>query len=241
MGQVLAQRSVKRAHQVKPPRSERSCALRRPRTPRSALIQNACAQSGRMPPRRRQQQATPVEQTPVHGVPRIDVFGNGELLEVGGRDDLHLARPDVLLADQPARTAPVVALGVRIDQRRDRKSPAHMFLEQGPLRLGAIFRSAESAHPVRRFRLRRGEGECHVPGGPWSLACLAEGGAAEALRLWPQPRIPELRSCQRCMCRGGAIRLQNLAASHRPSSRFAGLAATDPPFRSALKASTMNP
>lgn len=40
---------------------------------------------------------------------------------------------------------------------------------------------------------------------------------------------------------GGAIRLQNLAASHRPSSRFAGLAATDPPFRSALKASTMNP
>ena len=57
-----------------------------------------------------------------------------------GAMSAHLARAHVRLVDDAAHAAPVVAVGVRVDHRRDRQALADMLLEQlpgGAHRLGA--------------------------------------------------------------------------------------------------------
>ena len=81
-----------------------------------------------------QQQAVLVEQPPVHGVAGVDVLGDREVHEVDGRDDGDLPRPHIRFVDDSAYAAPVVAVGVRIDHRRDGKAPANVLLEQFPRR-----------------------------------------------------------------------------------------------------------
>ena len=79
-----------------------------------------------------QQQAVLVEQPPVHGVAGVDVLGDRVLHEVARGDDLDLAGAHVRLVDDAAHAAPVVAVGVRVDHRRDRQALADVLLEQLP-------------------------------------------------------------------------------------------------------------
>ena len=79
-----------------------------------------------------QQQAILVEQPPVHRVAGIDVLGDREIHEVDGRDDRDLARPHVRFVDDAAHAAPVIAMRVGIDHRRDRQALADVLLEQLP-------------------------------------------------------------------------------------------------------------
>ena len=81
-----------------------------------------------------QQEAILVEQPPVHGVAGIDVLGNREVHEVDGSDDRDLPGPHIRFVDDAAHAAPVVAVGVGIDHRRDGKAFADVLLEQLPRR-----------------------------------------------------------------------------------------------------------
>ena len=93
-------------------------------------------------PARGQEQAVLVEQPPVHRVAGEDVLRDQELHEAVGRDDLHPARVEILLRDEAAHAAPVVGMGVRIDDRRDRQPLAHMLLQQLPGRPRRLDRGA---------------------------------------------------------------------------------------------------
>ena len=70
----------------------------------------------------RKQKAVLVEQPPVHRVAGIDIFGNREIHEVDGRDDRDLPGSHVRFIDDAAHAAPVVAVCMRIDHRRDRQA-----------------------------------------------------------------------------------------------------------------------
>ncbi len=78
------------------------------------------------------QEAILIEQSPVHGVTGVDVFGNRVVHEVDGSDDGDLPRPHIRFVDDAAHAAPVVAMGVRIDHGRDRQALANVLLEQLP-------------------------------------------------------------------------------------------------------------
>ena len=79
----------------------------------------------------RKQQAVLVEQPPVHGIAGEYVLGHGEVHEVHGRDDLHLAGGHVLVLEvEAAHATPVIAVGMGIDHRRDWPAFAHLFLKQ---------------------------------------------------------------------------------------------------------------
>ena len=79
---------------------------------------------------RRQQQAVLVEQPPVHRVAGIHVLGDRVLHEVARRDDGNLSCAHIRFIDDAAHAAPVVAVRVRVDHRRDRKALADVLLEQ---------------------------------------------------------------------------------------------------------------
>ncbi len=81
---------------------------------------------------RGEQETVLVEQTPVHGVAGVDVFGHREFHEVDGSDDRNLSRPHVRLVDDAAHAAPVIPMRMGIDNRRNRKAPADVLLKQIP-------------------------------------------------------------------------------------------------------------
>ena len=63
----------------------------------------------------------------------------------------HLARAHVRLVDDAAHAAPVVAMGVGVDHRRDRQALADMLLEQlpgGAHRLSALTSGSKTIQPV---------------------------------------------------------------------------------------------
>ncbi len=113
--------------------------------------------------RDRKQQAVLVEEPPVHGVAGKHVLGNGEVHEVDGRDDLHLAGGHVLVLEvKAAHAAPVIAMRVGVDDRRDRPALADLLVEEfrrGAHRFG---RDQRIEHDPARLAAHEGDvGEIH--------------------------------------------------------------------------------
>jgi hypothetical protein len=77
-----------------------------------------------------EQQAVLVEQSPVHGVTGIDVFGDRELHEVDRSDYGNLPRPHIRFIDDSTHAAPMVAMGVRVDHGRDRQAATNVLLKE---------------------------------------------------------------------------------------------------------------
>ena len=57
-----------------------------------------------------QKHAILIEQSPAHGVTRIDVLGDGVFHEIAGRDNRYFASSHISLVDDAAHTAPVVTV-----------------------------------------------------------------------------------------------------------------------------------
>jgi tetratricopeptide (TPR) repeat protein len=80
---------------------------------------------------RRQEEAVLEKQSPVHGVARIDIFGNGEIHEVDRRHDGDLPRPHIRLVNNAAHATPVVGMGVGIDHGGNGQPLADVLLKAG--------------------------------------------------------------------------------------------------------------
>ena len=104
-----------------------------------------------------QQYAVLIEQAAVHRVARIDVFRDREIHEIDRCDHGDFARTSVLLAEDAAHAAPVVAVGVRVNHRRDRESLADVFLEQIPCGAHGLRRNKRIKDDPARLAAHEGD------------------------------------------------------------------------------------
>ena len=108
----------------------------------------------------REEHAILIEHSPIHGVAGEDVLRDRVGHEIAGSEDLHFAGTNVGLVHHAPDAPPVVAVGVRIDDRRDRQSLAFMLLEHlpgGPHRIRGD--KAVEHDPSRLAADERGLGE----------------------------------------------------------------------------------
>ena len=137
----------------------------------------------------RQQRAELVHAASAYGIADDDALGDGMLREMIGREDLHPACPDIVLADHTLPPAEMIRMRVREDDRNNRLAGTVLVIE-----FHACFRGLGRKQRIDDDQAGVGFHDRHVrvveaPDLVHAVGHLEETMEIVELRLTPQARI----------------------------------------------------